>query len=88
MTEQQDVYPSMTISTDQSSENIAPIKLGERLKEIRRTLGLTLEEASQKTGLARSTLSKIENEQISPTFSVMQKLASGLDIELPQLLIR
>ncbi|MEG3753415.1 XRE family transcriptional regulator [Psychromonas arctica] len=85
MTDQQDIYPSMTISTDQSSENIAPIKLGERLKEIRRGLGLTLEEASQKTGLARSTLSKIENEQISPTFQAMQKLTSGLDINIPQL---
>jgi len=85
MTDQQDIYPSMTISTDQSSENIAPIKLGERLKEIRRGLGLTLEEASQKTGLARSTLSKIENEQISPTFQAMQKLTNGLDINIPQL---
>lgn len=82
---QQDVYPSMTITTDQSSEQIAPIKLGERLKEIRRTLGLTLEEASQKTGLARSTLSKIENEQISPTFQAMQKLTNGLQINIPQL---
>lgn len=85
MTDQQDVYPSMTISTAQSTENIAPIKLGERLKDIRHALGLTLEEASQKTGLARSTLSKIENEQISPTFQAMQKLTRGLDINLPQL---
>ena len=82
---QQDIYPSMTISTDQSEQKIAPIKLGERLKEIRTSLGLTLEEASQKTGLARSTLSKIENEQISPTFQAMQKLTSGLQINIPQL---
>ena len=82
---QQDVYPSMTVTTDQSSEQIAPIKLGERLKEIRKTLGLTLEEVSQKTGLARSTLSKIENEQISPTFQAMQKLTNGLQINIPQL---
>ena len=32
-----------------------------------------------------TTLSKIENEQISPTFTVMQKLAAGLEIDLPQL---
>lgn len=83
--QQQDIYPSMTISTDQSEQKIAPIKLGERLKEIRTALGLTLEEASQKTGLARSTLSKIENEQISPTFQAMQKLTNGLQINIPQL---
>ncbi len=83
--EQHDIYPSMTISSDNKAQKIAPIKLGERLKEIRKTLGLTLEEASQKTGLARSTLSKIENEQISPTFQAMQKLTSGLQIDMPQL---
>jgi len=40
---------------------------------------------SQRTGIARSTLSKIENDQVSPTFSVVQKLISGLNIDLPQL---
>tara|TARA_R110001583_G_scaffold1837_1_gene14162 strand:+ start:3544 stop:4170 length:627 start_codon:yes stop_codon:yes gene_type:complete len=82
---QHDIYPSMTISTEQQTQKIAPIKLGERLKEIRTSLGLTLEEASQKTGLARSTLSKIENEQISPTYQAMQKLTNGLQINIPQL---
>jgi transcriptional regulator with XRE-family HTH domain len=82
---QQDNYPSMMISSEQGREKIEPIKLGKRLKEIRKSLGLTLEEAGKKTGLARSTLSKIENEQISPTFQVMQKLTSGLQIDIPQL---
>lgn len=82
---QQDIYPSMTVSTEQGVEKIEPIKLGKRLKEIRKSLGLTLEEVSKKTTLARSTLSKIENEQISPTFQVMQKLTTGLQIDIPQL---
>ncbi len=81
----QDIYPSMTIVSEQSPEKIEPLKLGKRLKEIRKSFGLTLEEASQKTGLARSTLSKIENEQISPTFQAMQKLANGLQVDIPQL---
>ncbi|PSW20364.1 XRE family transcriptional regulator [Photobacterium sanctipauli] len=83
-----DVYPSMTVVKEQESEKaekIEPLQLGKRLKEIRTAHGLTLEEASKRTGLARSTLSKIENEQISPTFQAMQKLASGLDIDIPQL---
>ncbi|HEY7866276.1 MAG TPA: XRE family transcriptional regulator [Psychromonas sp.] len=82
---EQDIYPSMKVSNDQGSKKIEPVKLGLRLKEIRKSLGLTLEEASKKTGLARSTLSKIENEQISPTFQAMQKLTGGLQIDLPQL---
>jgi len=82
---EQDMYPSMKISNDQGAEKIQPVKLGQRLKEIRKSFGLTLEEVSRKTGLARSTLSKIENEQISPTFQAMQKLTIGLQIDLPQL---
>ncbi|MCM0148803.1 helix-turn-helix transcriptional regulator [Photobacterium galatheae] len=82
-----DPYPSLTVAREQEpdKENIEPMQLGKRLKEIRMAHGLTLEEASKRTGLARSTLSKIENEQISPTFQAMQKLASGLQIDIPQL---
>ncbi|RXJ74476.1 transcriptional regulator [Veronia nyctiphanis] len=88
-TNSQEVLPAVSIERaakpDTADTQIAPLKLGERLKEIRTAGGLTLEEASQLTGLARSTLSKIENEQISPTFQAMQKLAAGLNIDIPQL---
>jgi transcriptional regulator with XRE-family HTH domain len=82
---EQDIYPSMSVAKEREGGKIEPLKLGKRLKEIRMAHGLTLEEASKKTGLARSTLSKIENEQISPTFQAMQKLANGLDVDIPQL---
>jgi transcriptional regulator with XRE-family HTH domain len=55
------------------------------MREIRLSQNLTLEEASKRTGLARSTLSKIENEQISPTFTAVNKLVKGLGIDIPQL---
>ncbi|MDN3680603.1 XRE family transcriptional regulator [Vibrio tapetis subsp. quintayensis] len=80
-----DEYPSLTLAKEQQQESIEPLKLGKRIKEIRMELSLTLEDASKRTGLARSTLSKIENEQISPTFQAMQKLAAGLNIDMPQL---
>ena len=79
-----DEYPSLTLAKE-GDQTIEPLKLGQRIKDIRSKLGITLEEASQRTGLARSTLSKIENEQISPTFQAMQKLALGLQIDMPQL---
>ena len=62
---------------------VEPLRLGERLKQIRLANQWTLEDVSQRTGIARSTLSKIENDQVSPTFSVVQKLISGLNIDLP-----
>ncbi|MFV0476050.1 MAG: helix-turn-helix domain-containing protein [Pikeienuella sp.] len=64
---------------------VAPLKLGERVRAIRQARNWTLEEAAQRAGLARSTLSKIENEQMSPTFDAVQKVARGLDVDVPQL---
>ena len=64
-----------------------PLKLGERVRDIRLRQQWTLDEASRRTGLAKSTLSKIENEQVSPSFDVVQKLAAGLGIDIPQLFV-
>lgn len=69
----------------QTDATVEPLQLGQRVREIRLSQKLTLEEASKRTGLARSTLSKIENEQISPTFSAVSKLVAGLGIDIPQL---
>ncbi len=72
-------------AADEPAEPVEPLRLGERVREIRRARNWTLEEASRRAGLARSTLSKIENEQMSPTFDAVQKLAKGLGIDVPQL---
>lgn len=65
--------------------SVKPLQLGQRVRDIRQSKNLTPEEASKLTGLARSTLSKIENEQISPTFAAVTKLVTGLGIDIPQL---
>ncbi|QPH54325.1 helix-turn-helix domain-containing protein [Pontivivens ytuae] len=66
-------------------ETPEPLRLGERVRALRKARNWTLEQAARQAGLARSTLSKIENEQMSPTFDAVQKLAKGLDISVPQL---
>lgn len=62
-----------------------PLDLGTRVRELRKAQGWTLERAAQQAGLARSTLSKIENGQMSPTYDALKKLAEGLEISVPQL---
>lgn len=62
-----------------------PLDLGPRVRQLRKARGWTLEQAAQHAGLARSTLSKIENGQMSPTFDAVKKLAEGLKISVPQL---
>jgi transcriptional regulator with XRE-family HTH domain len=62
-----------------------PLDLGARVRALRKTRGWTLEQAARAAGLARSTLSKIENGQMSPTYEALKKLATGLSISVPQL---
>ena len=65
--------------------SVEPLNLGVRVRELRKERGWTLEQAAVKAGLARSTLSKIENGQMSPTYEALKKLAEGLAISVPQL---
>ena len=62
-----------------------PLNLGQRVRELRKAKGWTLDQAAGQAGLARSTLSKIENGQMSPTYDAVKKLAEGLKISVPQL---
>ena len=62
-----------------------PLDLGHRVRQLRKSRGWTLEQAAGQAGLARSTLSKIENGQMSPTYEALKKLAVGLEISVPQL---
>lgn len=59
--------------------------LGNRIRALRAARSWTLEQASQASGLARSTLSKIENGQMSPTYDALIKLAAGFGLSLSQL---
>lgn len=62
-----------------------PLDLGARVRDLRKERDWTLEQAAKKAGMARSTLSKIENGQMSPTYDGLKKLATGLGISVPQL---
>lgn len=67
------------------TEHAEPLDLGARVRELRKARAWTLEQAASQAGLARSTLSKIENGQMSPTYEALKKLAVGLEISVPQL---
>lgn len=56
--------------------------IGARLKEIRRSHGLTLSGVSEKTDVSISNLSKIENNLISPSFDILKKICDGLLIPI------
>ncbi len=60
-------------------------RLGDCLKALRRRKGLTLRQVSNMTGLAVSTLSKVENHQMSLTYDKLLQISSGLSVEVAAL---
>lgn len=59
--------------------------LGRRVREFRRARGLTLQQVAEQSGIAISTLSKIERDQMSPTFDKLLQLSRGLSVDIADL---
>lgn len=59
--------------------------LASRIRELRKTRALTLEQLSDQSGVSRSTISLIERQETSPTAAVLNKLADALGVTLPAL---
>lgn len=58
------------------------LKIGEKLKKIRGTRGLTLDEAAAMTGVSKPMLGQIERGQSVPTVATLWKIATGLKTPL------
>lgn len=65
------------IPDDQSSES-AQIKIGLRIRHFRLTLGLRLQDVALKVDCSESLLSKIENDRILPSLSMLHRIAAAL----------
>lgn len=60
--------------------------IGSRLRKLRQEKALTLTTIAQRSGISTSTLSKIENDKVSPTFANLLKLADAFELPLTSLI--
>jgi DNA-binding XRE family transcriptional regulator len=60
--------------------------VGGRIREIREARGLTLDALAGKCGIAKSNLSRLENDKVTPTFETLKTVAAALDTH-PALLV-
>ena len=56
--------------------------LAKRIKEMRQSRGMTLEQVGKIAGLSKSLLSKVENCQVSPPISTLSRIASALSVPI------
>ncbi len=58
---------------------------GARIKRLRLAKGMTLQTLSDNSGLAVSTISKVEQSQMSPTYENILRLADGLGVDVAEI---
>jgi transcriptional regulator with XRE-family HTH domain len=66
-------------------EEVSSGRLGERVRELRRERGLTLELLAGRSGVSRAMISKLERGEKNPTLVVAAKVAEGLGVSLSRL---
>ena len=58
-----------------------------RIREIRKGLGISQEELAKKCGVSRQTVNAIENNKYDPTLSLAFRLAMELQIRVDELFL-
>jgi transcriptional regulator with XRE-family HTH domain len=73
-------YVRMTTVTE------SPSLLGARVRALREAEGLSLRDLAERSGVSAPMLSQVERGETSPTVSVAERIAAGLELRLSQLL--
>ena len=60
--------------------------LGPTIQRLRKAAGFSLQELSGESGIAKSILSRIENNETNPTLSTIWNLSKALDTNIDELL--
>jgi len=56
--------------------------LAKRIKELRLSRNMTIEEVANRTGFTKGFVSKIENNKVSPPIATLLKLSEALDVHI------
>jgi transcriptional regulator with XRE-family HTH domain len=62
------------------------LAVGARIKALREAMDLSLRDLAARSGVSAPMLSQVERGETSPTLTVAQRIASGLELSLSQLL--
>ena len=60
--------------------------VGSRVRALRESMGLSLRDLAERSGVSAPMLSQVERGETSPTLAIAGRIAAGLDLTLSQLL--
>jgi len=74
--------PETTARPARPAREIAPDRLGERLRQARRVKGLRLRDLAERTGCTESFLSKVENGRTMPSLPLLHRIVLELETNI------
>ncbi|MEO6626470.1 MAG: XRE family transcriptional regulator [Burkholderiaceae bacterium] len=69
-----------------SEATVTPPRVGGAVKALRRRARLTLDQIAKDSGVSKSVLSQIENDQTNPTIATLWRLCRALGVNIEDLL--
>jgi|SRR5690348_11851140 len=67
-------------------ESSIDLRIAQRLRKLRAERSWSLDELANRSGVSRATLSRLENAEVSPTASVLGKLAAAFGLTISRLM--
>lgn len=61
------------------------VRIGQRIEVLRKTHGWTIQELAYRCEMERSSVSEIEDGKVNMTFRTLCRIATGLDVNLVDL---
>lgn len=77
--------PRARKSEDGSPADGRALRVGERLRQMRRKNGMTAQEVARRAGVSAAYLSRLENDKISPTVTTLSRLTQAMNESVAQL---
>lgn len=75
------IYKGIVVSEDIKHE-VKKLHIGKKIRDLRKKLGLVLQDLSDRTGLSKPLLSQIEKEIISPPIATLLKISRALNTNI------
>ena len=61
---------------------MSPVNVGERIRQLRLGLGLSVRSLATKTGFSPSLISQVEHSQVTPSIGSLERIAMALGVSL------
>ncbi len=70
------------MASEDIKHEVKKLHLGNKIRELRKKLGLVLRDLSDRTGLSKPLLSQIEKEAVSPPIATLLKISKALQVNI------